>query len=390
MKVTQIATVLNTVITLAQIGEAAVVTEDLSNIVDIGASVLDYTGANNVNYDTFVGKLIDQIGRVMFADRVYVSQAPNILKTSYEYGSVLQKVRCELPDAQDNETWNLGSYPIQNGAAYPDPFEITKPTVDAKFFNGKTTFEVPITFPWEQLKCAFQSASDMSSFFAMIENRIRMKMTLSTDALVMRTIISLMAQKIGSSANVVNLLSEYNTLTGETLTASACRTDANFLCYSAKTLALYIKYLQGASVLYNNGGYVTFTPKDRLKFIMTSEFSKSLDAYLYSNTFHNEFLKLEGFEEVAYWQGTGTSNEERENIDVKVTVKGVLTTVEQSGVVAIMFDEWGAMVSNENYRVTSQPNSRGEYTNYFYKWDAHYMNDINENCVVFVIADVED
>ena len=174
MKVTQIATVLNTVINLAQIGEATLVTENLSNIVDIGASVLGYTGANNVNYDTFVGKLIDQIGRVMFADRVYVSQSPNILKTSYEYGSVLQKVRCELPDAQDNETWNLGAYPIQNGVAYPDPFEITKPTVDAKFFNGKTTFEVPITFPWEQLKCAFQSASDKGTIFAMLDNIKRM------------------------------------------------------------------------------------------------------------------------------------------------------------------------------------------------------------------------
>src|SRR5574343_478330 len=222
MKVTKIATVLNTVINLEQIGEKAVVNEDLSNIVDIGASVLNFTGANNTNYDTFVGKLIDQIGKVMFADRVYVSQAPNILKTSFEYGSVLQKVRCELPDAQDNKTWNLGAYPISGGAPYPDPFEITKPTVDAKFYNGKDTFEVPITFPWEQLKSAFQSAQDMSSFFAMIENRIRMKMTLSTDALVMRTIISLMAQKIGASSNVVNLLADYNTLTGETLTTDSC------------------------------------------------------------------------------------------------------------------------------------------------------------------------
>jgi hypothetical protein len=153
-------------------------------------------------------------------------------------------------------------------------------------------------------------------------------------------------------------------------------------------MALYIKYLQGASVLYNDGGYVTFTPKERLKFIMTSEFSKSLDAYLYSNTFHNEFVKLEGFEEVAYWQGTGTADGDREKIDVKVNINKVLTTVKQTGVVAVMFDEWGAMVNNENYRVTSQPNSRGEYTNYFYKWDAHYMNDTNENCVVFVIADV--
>ena len=54
---------------------------------------------------------------------------------------------------------------------------------------------------------------------------------------------------------------------------------------------------------------------------------------------------------------------------------------------AVMFDDEAAAVCNENSRVTSIYNPRGEYTNFFYKWDAMYMNDTAENCVVFVIDD---
>lgn len=388
MKVTQIAQVLNDVINMEQIGESAVVSEDLSNIVDVGTAVLDYVNNTN-NFDAFVGKMIDRIGRVMFVDRPYISKAPNIVKDKWEYGSVLQKVRCELPDARDNATWELNAYPMADGDDYPDPFELSKPNVSATFYNGKVTYEVPITLTQEQLKSAFTSASEMSSFIAMIENRILMKQTLSNEALVMRTIISLIAQKIGTNNNVVNLLAEYKNATGETISAEQAFTNPDFLRYAAKVIMLYRTYVQEPSMLYNNGGYVTFTPPDRMRTVLLADFAKSMETMLYSNTYHEEFVKVEGYDEVGFWQGTGTTNGDRAKIDVKVKIDGELKPVTQEGVVGVIFDEWGAMVCNENYRVTNIYNPRGEYTNYFYKYDAHYMNDINENCIVFVIADTE-
>ncbi|MGF2565623.1 hypothetical protein ACQUWZ_27650, partial [Ralstonia pseudosolanacearum] len=157
-------------------GAELVVNEDLSNLVDVGKAVLDYTGASNANKDSFVRTMIDQVGRIMMVDRTYTSQAPNILMDEWDYGSVLEKVRCEAPDARDNATWDLFNYPYDGGDAYPDPFELSKPSVSAKFFNSKATYEVPITMTDVQLREAFQSAEQLSSFVAMIENRIRMKM----------------------------------------------------------------------------------------------------------------------------------------------------------------------------------------------------------------------
>lgn len=367
--------------------------EDLSDIVDIGETVLSYTSQSNVNFDNFMKKLIDQVGKIMFVDRTYTSQAPDILKDGWEYGSILQKVRCEVPDARDNTTWDLFNYPKAGGEAYPDPFELSKPRAEAKFFNSKATYEVPITLTDFQLRESFQNASQFGSFIAMIENRIKMKMTLCNDGLIMATIANLIGQNLNAGRGI-NLLSTYNTATGSTLTAAKALTNKEFLRFAAATIGKYKKYLAVASTAYNDGSYLTFTPADRLKFIANTEFAKALDAYLYSDTYNEEFVKLDGYSEVAFWQGTSGTNAGDEagrlKIDVEIadsTAQDGKKEVTQDGILAVMFDDEAAAVCNQNFRVTSQYNGRGEYTNYFYKWDAMYMNDIQENNVVFYISD---
>lgn len=392
MKITQLKDIINGTVSTTGIvdqvtGAAPVANEDLSNIVDIGKVVLDFTGQGNENYDSFMRNLIDQVGKVMFVDRKYTSQAPDILKDGWEYGSILQKVRCEVPDARDNATWDLFNYPKSGGAAYPDPFELSKPSATAKFFNSKATYEVPITLTDVQLRESFRNAAEFGRFIAMIENRIAMKITLINDGLIMATIDNLIGQTLnGTGGKVVNLLKLYNGASG-TLTAAEALTNKEFLRFASATIAKYKKYVAQAGSLYNAGNYVTFTPAERLKFIANTEFAKALDAYLYSDTYNEEFVKLDGYSEVAFWQGSGTDNGDRLTVDVKIDVNGTATEVKNTGVLAVMFDDEAAAVCNQNYRVTSQYNGRGEYTNYFYKWDAMYMNDVEENCVVFTIAD---
>ena len=386
MKVKQIATILNTVINPEQIGETAVVNEDRSNIVDVGKA-LTAAGTFGENFDNFTKALIDQVGKVVFVDRVYTAQGPNLLRDSWEYGSVLQKVRCDLPDADDNKTWSLAD--LANGSTV-DPFVITKPTVKAKYFNSKTTFEVPITLAEEQVKEAFKSPSDMNRFMSMIENRVLMKRALCTEAMSKRTLNNLIAQKIHAKSNVGDLLKNYNTAYTKTLTGATCLSDPDFLKYCAKTIMMYKKYIAEASMLYNNDGYVTFTPEDRLEFTVLSEFSKDLQVYMYADTYNKEFVQLDGYSEVAYWQGSGTNNafNEISKIDVKaLTADGTEFTVAQTGVVAVMYDRDAAAICNENERVTSIYNPKAEYWNYFYKYDCAYMNDTAENCIVFIIDD---
>ena len=395
MKITQLKDILNGAVGTTGIidqttGEAPVAKEDLSNIVDIGKTVLDYTGQSNENFDSFMRNLIDQVGKITIVNRTYVSQAPNILKDSWEYGSIMQKVRVSVPDVRDNASWDLFNYPKTGGDAYPDPFELSKPGAKAKFYNSKNTYEIPITLADYQLKEAFQSASQFGAFIAAIENRIRMKQTLCNDGLIMATIDNLIGLTLsGNGGKVVNLLTAYNAIAPSTITADKALTNTEFLRFAAMTIAKYKKYVAQASSKYNAGNYLTFTPADKLKFIANTEFAKAMDAYLYADTYHNEFVELNGYNEVPFWQGSGTADGDRLIIDVSVDVNGVATEVKNTGVLAVMFDDEAAAVCNENYRTTSIYNPRGEYTNYFYKYDAMFMNDVEENCIVFTIKDNE-
>lgn len=395
MKVTQIAGVLNDTISKEVVGEIDLIKEDLSNIVDVGKLVTDSLSASG-NTNNFVSTLIDRIGRVKYVDRTYKTQAPNILKDSYEYGSILMKVRAEVPDFQENSSWKLGALDGKGigEASELDPFVISAPSAISKVYNSKITYEAPITISDLMLKQAFTSATEMGRFIAMIENRIQLKMTLSTDALIMRTINNLIGLKIGSGRNVVNLFTEYNTVVPQAkqvATVKEALSNTDFLRFATKTIALYKDYLKTASVKYNDSGnYITFTPSDRLKFVALSEFAKDMETYLYADTYHNEFVKMEGYSTVPFWQSQGDGEDDfaiRSALVVDANDgSDTPVSVAQSGIVAVMFDEEAAAVVNENYRVTSQYNPRGEYTNYFYKWDAGYMNDTYENCVVFVVA----
>ena len=395
MKIKQLTDVLNGTLSTTGIidqttGEAPVANEDLSNIVDIGKAVQDFTGQSTDNFDSFMRNLIDQVGKITIVNRTYVSQAPNILKDSWEYGSIMQKVRVSVPDVRDNASWDLFNYPKTSGDAYPDPFELSKPGAKAKFYNSKNTYEIPITLADYQLKEAFQSASQFGAFISAIENRIRMKQTLCNDGLIMATIDNLIGLTLsGNGGKTINLLTAYNAIAPSTITADKALTDTEFLRFAAMTIAKYKKYVAQASAKYNAGNYLTFTPADKLKFIASTEFAKAMDAYLYADTYHNEFVELNGYNEVPFWQGSGTADGDRLTIDVSVDVNGVATEVKNTGVLAVMFDDEAAAVCNENYRTTSIYNPRGEYTNYFYKYDAMFMNDVEENCIVFTIKDNE-
>lgn len=413
MKYNQIASALNGTIsdvlpqgngiTGEETGQVAVFAEDLSNIVDVGKTILDFTGQSKENFNSFVEGLIDRIGKVQMVDRTYVSSAPSILKESWEYASIKMKVRVDVPNPIETTSYKLGALAANkdakgyNGIGQNpelDPFILNPPDAQAKFYNSKDTYTVPITIAERQLKTAFTSAAEMSRFIAMIENRIATMKTCYTDALVRRTINNLIANVGIAGTNVVNLLSLYNTASGNTLTAAQALSDKEFLRYAAQTIKLYTEYVKDLSKKYNDGTYLTFTPQDRLHLVALTQFDSALSTYLYADTYHDTFVKLNGYETVRYWQGQGINDDditERGTISVTpATMEGVTANpVKMNYVLAVMFDAEAAAVCNEDDRVTSQWNPRGEYFNYFYMWDAEYLNDTAENCVVFTMADPE-
>lgn len=385
MKVNQIYEIINDV-TKEVLGEKNItVAEDLSNIVDVGKEIL-----NGTDIDNYVKSLVDHIGRVIFVNRKYSGGAPSVLMDGWEFGSILEKITADLPEATENESWEL-----ENGTSY-DPNIFYQPKVSAKFFNNRVTFEIPMSFTEKQVKSSFSSREQLNGFVSMLYNSIDRSMTIKIDSLIMRTINNFIGETLHaeypsndytskSTVKAVNLLHLYNTEKGTNLTADKCLTDTEFIKYSAYIMKLYVSRLGKASTLFNIGKKDRFTPKDMLHIVLLDNFASASDVYLQSDTFHKELTEFPNHETVPFWQGSGDnySFTDVSTIDIKTSGNN---TIKATGILGVMFDRDSLGVTNLDRRVTSQYNAKAEFFNNWFKFDAGYFNDMNENFVVFFVA----
>lgn len=384
MEVKQIYEIMNTV-TSEILGTENLVKEDMSNIVDIGNEIFNASAVDN-----YVKSLINHIGKVVFVNRPYAGSAPSVLMDGWEFGSVLQKITVELPEAQENESWNL-----TDGASY-DPNVFKKPQVSTKFFNKRVTFEVQLSFTEMQVKESFDSIDQLNAFMSMLYNAIDQSMTVKTDSLVMRCINNMIGETVyaeygaanlnsKSTNKAVNLLYMYNHQYNKSLTAAAALTDPDFIRYAAYIMGITANRMGKISKIFNVGGKARFTPSDLLHVVMLTDFKKAADVFLQSNTFNEEFTKLPRAEEVPYWQGSGTGYAFADTGKVYIkTASGHDETI--TGILGVMFDRDALGVTNMNKRVKQNYIPNAEFFNNWFKYDAGYFNDLNENFVVFFVA----
>lgn len=389
MEVKQIYTLINSV-SGEVLGKTDIVQEDLTGVVDLGTEVFN---ANAV--DNYVKSLVNHIGKVIFVNRPYAGKVPSVLMDAWEFGSVLEKISADIPAATENDTWDL-----TDGETYSqDTFH--KPTVTAKFFNSKVTFEVPVSITERQVKESFSSAEQLNGFLSMIYSAVEKSMTIKADALIMRTINNMVAETLkadkkafgGASVNYasastvrcVNLLKLYNENKGATLTAAKAITDPEFIRFASYQMGLYADRMQTVSTLFNVGAKERFTPVDMLHTVLLSDFAKAAQAYLYSDTYNKDQVLLPNAETVPSWQASGKNYDfaSVSTINVK-SASGEAVNV--SGVLGVMFDRDALGVCNLDRRVTTTYNAKAEFFNNYFKFDAGYFNDTNENFVVFFVA----
>lgn len=391
MKVTQLHTLVNAV-TQEILGETGVVAEDLSNVVDIGKTIID-----SDNVDNYVKKLVNHIGKVVFVNRLYTGGVPSVLMDSWEYGSILEKISADLPEATINETWALEDKKDYS----PDVFY--KPSVSAKFFNSKVTFEIPMSFTEIQVKESFSSKEQLNGFISMLTTSIENSMTVKLDALIMRTINNMTAETLVAELNTagvgepvvidqtdtgvkaVNLLKLYNETVTTALTADKAITDPDFIRFATYQISMYSDRMSKISTLFNVEKAERFTPKDLQHVVLLSDFAKASEVFLKSNTDHAEMVALPKHETVPYWQGSGLaySFDDVSTINVKTASKA---DVNVKGILGVIFDRDALGVSNLDRRVTTNYNPRAEFYTNFYKFDAGYYNDLSENFVLFFIG----
>lgn len=379
MKVTQIKDLVNS--SLKEVnGSSTLLKEDLSNVVDIGKELL-----NNDDIDNFVKKLVDRVGKTVFNDRVYQGSAPSVLMDAWEYGSVVEKIDSDLPNVEENDSWKL-----EDGKSY-DQDIFYQPKVSAKFFNSKVTFDIPMSFTKMQVESAFSSATELNSFISMLMVKTQNAMTVNLDGLIMNTINNFTANVINAKKGmqVVNLLDMYNKTAQTKVTVDNALTSPDFIKFANLMINTYRDRLTKMSTLFNEAGLNKFTPVDNQHLVILSDLASASKVYLESDTYNQDNVKISNYDTVPYWQGSGTTYNFKDTSKIDVAIKDGTQTKEiiQTGILGVLFDTSALGVSCQNPRTTTAVNARAEFYTNFNKYDAMYYNDLNENFVVFMIAD---
>lgn len=383
MKVNDIHEFVNSVVKQAY-GETAVVATDMTGLVALGDTVLSSADSK----DAFLSAFVDRIGKTILSSRKYTRRQRKIIRDSFEYGCIMQKIYTEPYKAVKNP-----KYDLEDGQSV-DQYVINKPKSHQKLFDGVNNFEIDATIWDTQLQSAFISWEAMAAYtdsvFVAIENTVEIELEQCENTAVANFIGMKLAASVAPGAKgikVIHCLQKYNSDRGTTLTAAQAWASPDFWRWFSKTFKLTMKQMEKPSVLFNDDNYVRHTPTEYQVVELHSEAAEAFNAFLQSDTFHNDVTELPGYNEVIYWQGSGEEFAQGETTTIDITTSSGVA-VKQDGVIALIHDIEAIGMMVDKPRITTSPyNAKGEYTNYFYKQEMRYFNDMSENGVVFTITD---
>lgn len=381
MKQTDIHTFLNTVYQEVT-GQADVLKEDLSNIVDVGTTLMD----NQTYKDAYVRAMFNTIGRWEFVERPYVGAAPDIERKDWEWGSIMSKSRTKDTTPTTNPSWHL------EAGETVDQYIFNPPEIQTTLFNEAVDWEIDVSFMNKQLKQSFNDGSTMDRFLSMIRSKVNEDQTAHIDELKMRAINNFIGYRIARNKGVYDVLSAYNARFSQSLSEYDAPYDKDFLRFYAYQILLYKSRMRrkSANFIDNEAGYTSFTPEDYNRIVLLDVFGEAMKVYLQSDTFHDDMIKIGKYDTISRWQGTGMGVTypfaEISQINIEVAGLSGSNTVARSGIAGVMFDRDAIGIINEDREIEVAYDARGQYWNNFYKVVTRLYNDPAENGLVFVLG----
>lgn len=358
---TQIFNIVNSVVSQAM-GSTAITAVDNTGLVAMGNTIL----SSSTNTEAFLNTLVQRIGRTIISYRRYKSQFDDLVLSDMEYGNIVQKIKVSMPVAESDE-----SYGLTNGTSV-DMFKVRKPVTSQKFFTTETPYQLVVTVQRVHLKDAFTSGDAMERFISAIFGEVQNKIELSLETLARNAINNMIAEKVKAN-KVINLATAYTgTISGDAFS------DPDFLRYAIGQIKLYSRRMTSMSTLYNDGSETRHTPKEYQKLYVLADFETAAETVVQYAAFNDEFVRLDGYKEVPYWQSAQTPD------TINVTPASGGSAVTQGSIVAVLFDRDALGVyKREEWTSTTPFNSAGGYANTFWHMRDIWFNDMSENFIVF-------
>ena len=366
MTTNQIYTIVNSIAAQA-LGSSAISAVDTQGLVSLGTTVL----SSSTNTEAFLNTLAQRIGKTIIDYRKYRNRLADMVMDDFEYGAILQKIKVHMPDAEADQ-----SYGLTDGVSV-DHYEVAKPVVTQKLFVTRTPYQFKITIQREHLKEAFESAEQMGGFISAVFGEVQNAVELALENLGKVCINNMIAE----SSKVVNLVTEYNTQTGNTLTAATAPFDQSFMNYAIARINETFDMMQAMSEMYNDGSVARFTPLEDMRVKVLSRFNRMAQTVTQYAAFHDQLVSIDhAFEIMPFWQDPLTPS----NIQIKRASDGTSKTVQN--IIAVIHDRDAlGMYRKDEIIATTPINAGGLYYNQFWHEKQLWFNDLSENFVYFTL-----
>lgn len=381
MKINQVYSTVNS-IAKQMWGENAITAVDARGIISMGQNVL----SSATERDKFLNVLADRIGTTILRTLDLELDFPNLLRHSYEWGSIISKINIQPFEAKQQKAWMVGDDDFT-----PNQFAIDKPTVTQTFFKDANAFEFDVTIPDNMLKTAFVSAEEFGAFIDGVMASVSDSMVMALNNMSYVAIDNFIAEKVKADNGVINVLTGFNTQAGTSYTTlKEALDDKEFYRYTGMVIRNIIKYMAKPSKLYNTGGMVRATARDNMHVILSSDVVSGYTTYLSADTFHDELVAIKGYAEFVSLQGTGNSGIPTVENNTKITVvpasnaENDNTAITVNGVIGLICDREAIAIGYDDMFNASDRNNRNRYTNYTYGCTRQWLNDLSENGVVLV------
>ena len=131
-----------------------------------------------------------------------------------------------------------------------------------------------------------------------------------------------------------------------------------------------------------------FTRDQDMNIWLLSEFMDQVNASALSGIYNEQLLEIGAFERVNYWQNIDDPSSikiDANELLADGTCQKTAATVEETGIVGIIFDRDALGITVIDEGVRSIENPRARYFNNFYNRTTRWYNDQTENFVVLIL-----
>lgn len=357
---------------------------NLADFVSVGQVVLR-TGT-----DPVMGAISQLVGRTIFSSRAYARRFSGLYADTQRYGYITRKLALS-----DRDWENDVSFSIQDGQTYTDQFRVKNPNVLQLNFYGQNVFQDHYTVLRNQLNSAFDSPQSLGSFLGLVVQNMSNRIEQMKETTARATMANFIAGRISEGVGLVHVLSEYNTETGQTLTATQVMAPANFDAFAkwlyarVATISSLMTERSGAYQMEVTGKPIMrHTPRESQKVYMLSSWLNAMRARVQSAAFNESFLDYADAEAVNFWQNINSPDE----INVTpayLTANGQIDSdgpaVNRGGIIGMIFDQdaLGLTVMDE-YTDTAKEAAAG-FTNIFFHFIVRWWNDFTEKGVILLL-----